>query len=279
MPMLRRVITSADENCSICLETAEEQPLYTHAQDGQGRHYMHLSCAQGYLSTPSLLAREQSCPDCRVRPLEVPGWSPPRVRARWPLSVGEGLVGVSSAALIVMSLLARIGSVAAAALGNLGVAEVVSQMSHVYFKVGCVFGAAGVLMRFATHGIEGVQDLFAELEEPIELGRNSIHIGLAWRILSIAAAALGHPHLADCFCRVSHDYFRVSLVFGALVVVIRFSSHGIEGVQDLFAELAYESFLITEPIANELGFLVLRVRYVFGALFGLQSGNVCGGMN
>ena len=114
------------------------------------------------------------------------------MRARWPLSVEEGLVGVSSAALIVMSLLARIGSVAAAALGNLGVAEVVSQMSHVYFKVGCVFGAAGVLMRFATHGIEGVQDLL---------------------------------------------------------------------------ELVYESFLITEPMANELGFLVLRVRNVFGALF------------
>ena len=172
MPMLRRVITSADENCSICLETAEEQPLYTHAQDGQGRHYMHLSCAQGYLSNQSLLAREQSCPDCRVRPLEVPGWSPPRMRARWPLSVEEGLVLASPATLIVMSLLARIGSVAAAALGNLGVAEVVSQMSHVYFKVGCGYGVALVLMRFATHGIEGVQDLFAELTEPManELG-------------------------------------------------------------------------------------------------------------
>ncbi|MEI8329204.1 MAG: hypothetical protein WCG14_04315 [Chlamydiia bacterium] len=177
MPMLRPVISSADDHCSICLGTAnsaEEQSLYTHAQDGQGRHYIHLSCAQQYLSTPSSLALERSCPDCRETPLEVPDWSPPRMRmrARWPLSVEEGLVLASSATLIVMSLVARIGSVAAAALGNLGVAEIACQASHVYFKLGCGDGVALVLMRFATHGIEGVQDLFAELTEPMtdELG-------------------------------------------------------------------------------------------------------------
>ena len=279
MPMLRPVTTSADESCSICLETAEEQPLYTHGQDGQGRHYIHLSCAQQHLSSSSLLARLQSCPDCGETPLEVPGWSPPRVRARWPLGLGELLIGVSSIGLIAMSLLAPMGSVAAAALGNLGVAEIACQASHVYFKVACGFGVSLVLMRFATHGIEGVQDLFAEIEGPIELGRNLIHVGLGWCIVSIAAAALGNPDLAQGACQIAYVYCGVGCLVGVSSVLKRFATHGIEGVQDLFAELAYESFLIMEPMANELGFLVLRVRNVFGALFGLQSGNVCGGMN